>query len=181
MRKQLCYNRASGRASCWLIGGLGCLGVAVIAIIAMVFLGRSLVNIFGRPIEEVVSKAQVVVPVQRAAYDALQQYAAANNGKYPKSLKELTPKYSAEDLTRPIKLNDGSEVRLVYKPPQQGAAPDTVILEHKPPIKSQMELFGQKIDMEFTYQVQLNGEVYQQQVIIDPEGSKQIQRQRFRR
>jgi hypothetical protein len=29
--------------------------------------------------------------------------------------------------------------------------------------------------------VQLNGEVYQQQVITDPQGNKQIQRERFRR
>ncbi|GIV08047.1 MAG: hypothetical protein KatS3mg019_0138 [Fimbriimonadales bacterium] len=181
MRKQVRNNRAAGRASCWLIGGLGCLGVAVIGVIALVLMSRSLVNTLGKPIEEVVSKAQVVVSVQRAAYDALQQYAAANNGKYPKSLKELTPKYATEDLTRPIRLSDGSEVRLLYKPPQQGTTPDTVILEHKPPIKSQMEILGQKVDMEFTYQVQLNGEVYQQQVIIDPEGNKQTQRQRFRR
>lgn len=181
MRTLRFRNRCAGRASCWLIGGLGCLGIVVIGIIAMVILGRSLVDTVGRPIEEVVSKAQVVVSVQRAAYDALQQYAAAHNGRYPKSLKELTPKYAAEDLTRPIKLEDGSEVRLVYKPPQPNASPDTVILEHKPPIKSQMELFGQKVDMEFTYQVQLDGQTYQQQVIIDPQGNKQIQRQRYRR
>jgi hypothetical protein len=61
------------------------------------------------------------------------------------------------------------------------AAPETVILEHKPPIKSSLEIFGQKVDMEFTYQVQLNGEVYQQQVIIDPQGNKETRRERFRR
>jgi hypothetical protein len=43
-----------------------------------------------------------------------------------------------------------------------------------------MQLFGQKIDMQVTYQVQLNGEVYQQRVITDPQGNKQIQRERVR-
>jgi hypothetical protein len=43
-----------------------------------------------------------------------------------------------------------------------------------------MELLGQKVDMEFTYQVQLNGEVYQQRVITDLQGNKQIQRERVR-
>jgi len=87
----------------------------------------------------------------------------------------------AEDPTQPIRLDDGTEVRLVYKPPKPNAAPETVILEHKPPIKATMEILGQKVDMEFTYQVQLNGEVYQQQVFTDPQGNKQIQRERFRR
>ncbi|MCX7993901.1 MAG: hypothetical protein N2651_09565 [Fimbriimonadales bacterium] len=174
-------RRLIGRTSCWVLGGIGCLGLVVIAAIAGVFLFRSVVTTFGKPIEAVVSKAQVVVPVQRSAYDALQQYATANNGKYPKSLKELTPKYAPNDLTKPIQLSDGTEVRLVYKPPKQGDPSDTVILEHTPPIKAQMEMFGQKIDMEFTYQVQLNGEIYQQQVIIDQQGNKQVQRQRYRR
>jgi hypothetical protein len=34
--------------------------------------------------------------------------------------------------------------------------------------------------MQVTYQVQLNGEVYQQRVITDPQGNKQIQRERVR-
>jgi hypothetical protein len=87
----------------------------------------------------------------------------------------------AEDPTQPIRLDDSTEVRLVYKPPKPNAAPETVILEHKPPIKATIEILGQKVDMEFTYQVQLNGEVYQQQVFTDPQGNKQIQRERFRR
>jgi hypothetical protein len=121
------------------------------------------------------------VPKQRAIYDALQRYSAENNGKYPQSLKQLAPKYVAEDPTQPIRLHDGTEVRLVYKPPKPDAAPETVILEHKPPINTTMELFGQKIDMQVTYQVQLNGEVYEQQVITDPEGNKQTRRERVRR
>jgi hypothetical protein len=35
-----------------------------------------------------------------------------------------------------------------------------------------MEILGQKVDMQFTYQVQLNGEVYQQQVFTDPAGQQ---------
>jgi hypothetical protein len=175
------HTRLQGRTSCWVLGGIGCLGLMIIGVLILFFGGRALVNTFGRPIEEVVSRAQVVVPKQRAVYDALQRYAAENRGKYPQSLKQLAPKYVPEDPTRPIRFPDGTEVQLVYKPPKPGAGPDTVILEHKPPIKSTMSLFGQKVDMEFTYQVQLNGEIYQQQVIIDPQGNKQIQRQRFRR
>ena len=175
------HTRLQGRTSCWVLGGIGCLGLMIIGVLILFFGGRALVNTFGRPIEEVVSKAQVVVPKQRAVYDALQRYAAENRGKYPQSLKQLAPKYVPEDPTRPIRFPDGTEVQLVYKPPKPDAAPDTVILEHKPPIKSTMSLFGQKVDMEFTYQVQLNGEIYQQQVIIDPQGNKQVQRQRFRR
>jgi hypothetical protein len=175
------HTRLQGRASCWVLGGIGCLGLLVIGIAALVLGGRVVINTFGRPIEEVVSKAQVVVPKQRAIYDALQRYAADNKGKYPQSLKQLVPKYVSEDPTRPIRFPDGTEVQLVYKPPKPNAGPETVILEHKPPIKATMEILGQKVDMEFTYQVQLNGEVYQQQVFTDSQGNKQTRRERFRR
>jgi len=175
------HTRLHGRASCWLLGGIGCLGLLIIGVLAIVLGGRALFETVSKPVEQVLTKAQVVVPKQRAIYDALQRYAADNNGKYPQSLKQLVPKYVAEDPTQPIRLDDGTEVRLVYKPPKPNAAPETVILEHKPPIKATMEILGQKVDMEFTYQVQLNGEVYQQQVFTDPQGNKQIQRERFRR
>jgi hypothetical protein len=175
------HTRLHGRASCWLLGGVGCLGLLIVGVLAIVLGGRALFETVGKPVEQVLTKAQVVVPKQRAIYDALQRYAADNNGKYPQSLKQLVPKYVPEDPTRPIRLNDGTEVRLVYKPPKPDAAPETVILEHKPPINTTMELFGQKIDMQVTYQVQLNGEVYQQQVITDPEGNKQTRRERIPR
>jgi len=174
------HTRLQGRASCWVLGGIGCLGLLIIGVLAIVLGGRALFETVGKPVEQVLTKAQVVVPKQRAIYDALQRYAADNNGKYPQSLKQLVPKYVAEDPTQPIRLDDGTEVRLVYKPPKPNAAPETVILEHKPPIKATMEILGQKVDMEFTYQVQLNGEVYQQQVITDPEGNKQTRRERVR-
>jgi hypothetical protein len=175
------HTRLQGRASCWVLGGVGCLGLLIIGVLAIVLGGRALFETVSKPVEQVLTKAQVVVPKQRAIYDALQRYSAENNGKYPQSLKQLAPKYVAEDPTQPIRLDDGTEVRLVYKPPKPNAAPETVILEHKPPIKATMEILGQKVDMEFTYQVQLNGEVYQQQVFTDPQGNKQIQRERFRR
>ena len=175
------HTRLQGRASCWLLGGIGCLGLLIIGVLAIVLGGRALFKTVSKPVEQVLTKAQVVVPKQRAIYDALQRYSAENNGKYPQSLKQLAPKYVAEDPTQPIRLDDGTEVRLVYKPPKPNAAPETVILEHKPPIRATMEILGQKVDMEFTYQVQLNGEVYQQQVFTDPQGNKQIQRERFRR
>jgi hypothetical protein len=145
------HTRLHGRASCWLLGGIGCLGLLIVGVLAIVLGGRALVNTFGRAYQGVATKTQVVVPKQRAIYDALQRYAADNNGKYPQSLKQLVPKYMAEDPTQPIRLHDGTEVRLVYKPPKPNAAPETVILEHKPPIKATMEILGQKIDMEFTY------------------------------
>lgn len=175
------HTRLQGRASCWVLGGIGCLGVLIIGLVAFFFVERALVETVGKPAEQVMTNAQVVVPKQRAVFEALQRYAAENNGKYPQSLKQLVPKYVAEDPTRSIALPDGTEVRLVYKPPKPDAAPDTVVLEHKPPIKTNMELLGQKVDMEFTYQVQLNGEVHQQQVIIDQSGSKQVLRERYRR
>jgi len=175
------HTRLQGRASCWVLGGIGCLGLLIIGVSVIVLGGRALFETVGKPVEQVLTKAQVVVPKQRAIYDALQRYAADNNGKYPQSLKQLVPKYVAEDPTQPIRLHDGTEVRLVYKPPKPNAAPETVILEHKPPIKATMEILGQKVDMEFTYQVQLNGEVYQQQVITDPQGNKETRRERFRR
>jgi hypothetical protein len=175
------HRRLQGRVSCWVLGGIGCLGALIIVIVAAVLGGRALINTVGKPVEEALAKAQLIVSKQRAVYNALQRYSTANNGKYPQSLKQLVPKYVPEDPTRPIPLNDGTEVRLVYKPPKPNAAPDTVILEHKPPIKSTMTILGQKVDIEFTYQVQLNGEVYQQQVIIDPQGNKQTQRQLYTR
>jgi hypothetical protein len=77
------HTRLQGRASCWVLGGIGCLGLLIIGLMIVILGGRALVNTFGRPIEEVVSKAQVVVPKQRAVYDALQRYATENKGKYP--------------------------------------------------------------------------------------------------
>ena len=175
------HTRLQGRASCWLLGGVGCLGLLIIGVLAIVLGGRALFETVSKPVEQVLTKAQVVVPKQRAIYDALQRYAADNKGKYPQSLKQLVPKYVAEDPTQPIRLDDSTEVRLVYKPPKPNASPETVILEHKPPIKATMEILGQKVDMEFTYQVQLNGEVYQQQVFTDSQGNMRARRERFRR
>ena len=108
------HTRLHGRASCWLLGGIGCLGLLIVGVLAIVLGGRALFETVGKPVEQVLTKAQVVVPKQRAIYDALQRYAADNNGKYPQSLKQLVPKYVAEDPTQPIRLHDGTEVRLVY-------------------------------------------------------------------
>ena len=108
------HTRLQGRASCWLLGGIGCLGLLIVGVLAIVLGGRALFETVGKPVEQVLTKAQVVVPKQRAIYDALQRYAADNNGKYPQSLKQLVPKYVAEDPTQPIRLHDGTEVRLVY-------------------------------------------------------------------
>ena len=108
------HRRLQGRTSCWVLGGVGCLGLLIVGVLAIVLGGRALFETVGKPVEQVLTKAQVVVPKQRAIYDALQRYAADNNGKYPQSLKQLVPKYVAEDPTQPIRLHDGTEVRLVY-------------------------------------------------------------------
>lgn len=168
-------RRTQGRASCWLIGGLGCLGLVILAVVALYFLGRAGAGLV-QPVMQAMERGQKVLVAQRAAYDAIRLYAAANNGKYPKSLKELTPKYTNADLTAPITLEDGTKITLVYKPPQPNAAPDTVILEHKPPITATMNAFGTKITFEYTYQIQLDGKAWMQQVTIDEQGNKQIQR-----
>ncbi|MDW8107079.1 MAG: hypothetical protein RMK45_06325 [Armatimonadota bacterium] len=173
------YRRTHGRVSCWLLGGLGCLGLIIISIVGLYLLGRAGAGMFQSVIQASV-QGQKVLAVQRAAYTALRQYATANNGRYPKTLKELTPKYTQTDLTKPIVLDDGTKVTLVYKPPQPNAAPDTVILEHKPPIKATVDALGAKVTLEQTYQIQLNGEEYMQQVTIDPQGNKQLQRIRVR-
>ncbi|MCS7273121.1 MAG: hypothetical protein NZ550_03120 [Fimbriimonadales bacterium] len=167
-----------GRVSCWLLGGLGCLGLIIIGIITVYLLVRAGMGMV-QPVIEAAERGQKVLAAQRTAYAALRQYAAANNGKYPKTLKELTPRYTQTDLTKPIVLDDGTKVTLVYKSPQPNAAPDTVILEHKPPIKATTSFLGTKVVVEQTFQIQLNGEEYLQQVIIDPQGNKRVQRTRL--
>jgi hypothetical protein len=59
------HTRLHGRASCWVLGGIGCLGLLVIGIAALVLGGRALVNTFGEPIKELATKTQAIVPKQR--------------------------------------------------------------------------------------------------------------------
>ncbi|MCS7208485.1 MAG: hypothetical protein NZ874_02835 [Fimbriimonadales bacterium] len=180
MKSQLYGNRrALGRASCWLIGGLGCLGVIVILGVVLFLGGRAFFEQVVKPAMQIAEKGTPVAERQKAVYNALRQYASANNGKYPKSLKELTPKYLPADALAPIKLADGTQVQLVYKPPQPNAPANTVILEHKPALSGTMNILGTEVKINFTYEMQLNGDVYLNQEYIDPQGQKRTQRERI--
>jgi len=62
------HTRLQGRASCWLLGGVGCLGLLIIGVLAIVLGGRALFETVSKPVEQVLTKAQVVVPKQRAMW-----------------------------------------------------------------------------------------------------------------
>lgn len=167
-------NLQSGRTSCWVIGGLGCLGLLVIMVIGMYFLGRAFQGTFG----EIVKSAQEIESVFEPRYDevveAIKQYLQDNNGKYPPNLQALVPKYLQADALQPIVLSDGKQIKFVYKPPKPDDPPDTVVLEHSPPVVMTVEMFGEKVETRITYQLRKDGSIAHKQEQVSSSGERRI-------
>lgn len=89
--EQVSYRR--GRTSCWVLGGLGCLGLLILAFVGIYLLGRAIQQSFGGAIQQSEQMERVVIPRMKSIYQALQRYAADHNGKYPPNLQALVPKY----------------------------------------------------------------------------------------
>ncbi|MFQ3610617.1 MAG: hypothetical protein SNJ72_03885 [Fimbriimonadales bacterium] len=151
--------RRQGRVSWWLIAGIGCLGIVALCLIGSFLVGRQIQSNFGESIRQASEMEQTIRPRLAAVYDAIQQYVQDNNGQYPQDLKALVPKYVPEETIAPIKMSDGTEVKLVYRRPAPDAGERTVILEHDPPIKIVVTLFGETAETLQTLQVRKNGRI----------------------
>lgn len=152
-------KRLQGRTSCWVLGGVGCLGLLVIMAVGFYFLARAVQESGFMQMAQTVAEAeQKLKPRLAAIYQGIQQYAQANNGKYPPNLKALVPKYLTEEALAPVVMNDGTQYEFVYRPPKPNDPPETVILEHKPPVKLVMNV-GESVEIQTTYQVGKDGRI----------------------
>lgn len=83
--------------SCWTVGLLSCLGAIALVIVGMVVL---LVVVSRRPeFKQAMSTGVQIAQCQQnlqEIYAAIGRYRQRNNGKYPKNLNELVPRYLAE-------------------------------------------------------------------------------------
>ncbi len=83
--------------SCWTVGLLSCLGAIALVIVGMVVL---LVVVSRRPeFKQAMSTGVQIAQCQQnmhEIYAAIDRYRQRNNGKYPKNLNELVPRYLAE-------------------------------------------------------------------------------------
>lgn len=153
-------TRLQGRTSCWVLGGLGCLGLLVIAVVGVYLLGRAFERSGILQGAKTAGEAeQKFKPRMRALYEAIRRYEQDNNGKYPPSLKSLVPKYLSEEAISPVVLSDGTKFEFVYRPPKPNDPPDTVILEHKPPVKLVFSIAGATAETQITYQLRKDGKI----------------------
>lgn len=163
-----------GRISCWVLGGIGCLGLLVVFAILLFFGARQLGGIFGDIIQQSVVIEQEVKPQFQTIANAIKQY-HTDTGKFPPSLNALTPKYLKPDALKPLTLKNGTQIKWIYHPPKPDATADTVILEHSPPVTAEMK-FGQTIKANFTLQLNKDFSMMLQQEMITPDGKRQIQK-----
>ncbi|GBC93176.1 hypothetical protein HRbin15_01664 [bacterium HR15] len=176
--REYCAYR-QGRTSCWVLGGLGCLGLLILAAVFIYLLGRTVQKTFGETIKQAAQIEQVVEPRLKAIYRAIQRYAADHNGKYPPSLQVLVPKYLSKEMLQPVAIDEKTQVKIIYKPPKPTDPDDTIILEHQPPITMKMSMFGETVETHITLQIQKDGRVSQMQETISSKGERRV-RQRVR-
>lgn len=153
-------SAVSGRTSCWVLGGIGCLGLIVIMIVGAYMLGRAFQQSgLMQAVQRAAEAQQKLRPRLAAIAQAINQYAHDHNGKYPPHLKALVPKYLPEAALAPVVTSDGTKYEFVYHPPKPDDPPQTVILEHKPPVKIAFSAMGSTAETETTYQVRKDGRI----------------------
>ena len=185
MNTRVCQYRGDrayrqGRISCWVLGGLGCLGLVLLSFVLIYMLGRAVQQSgFTQSVQQAQRMEQIVEPRLKAIYQAIQRYTTAHNGKYPPNLQTLVPKYLNPEALQPIAVDEKTQVKIIYKPPKPTDPGDTIILEHQPPITMKMSVFGEKIEMRITLQIQKDGRVSQMQESISSSGERRV-RQRVR-
>jgi len=162
-----------------VLGGLGCLGLLILAFVGIYLLGRAFQKTFGESIKQASQIEQVVEPRMKAIYQAIQRYAADHNGKYPSDLQALAPKYISKEALQPVAIDEKTQVKIIYKPPKPTDPGDTVILEHQPPITMKMSVFGETVEMRITIQIQKDGRISQMQESVSSSGQRRV-RQRIR-
>ncbi|MCS6919632.1 MAG: hypothetical protein NZM28_07675 [Fimbriimonadales bacterium] len=166
-------RRLQGRTSCWVLGGIGCLGLLVILAVGFYFLGRAVQESgFGELVRTAAEAEQKLKPRLTTIYQGIQQYAQANNGAYPPSLKALVPRYLSEEAIAPVVMSDGTKYEFVYRPPKPNDPPETVILEHKPPVKLVISVMGETAETHTTYQVGKDGKIRDKTETISSSGQK---------
>ncbi len=176
--EQVPYRR--GRTSCWVLGGLGCLGLLILAFVGIYLLGRAIQQSFGGVIQQSEQMERMVIPRMKSIYQALQRYAADHNGKYPPNLQALAPRYLDQSYLQPIAVQgQKTPIKIIYKPPKPDAPPDTIVLEHQPPIVMKFGMFGESVETRITLQVQKDGQISQMQETLSSSGGRRV-RQRVR-
>jgi hypothetical protein len=168
-----------GRTSCWVLGGLGCLGLLILAFVGLYLLGRALQQSFSGTFQQAQQMEMKVEPRLKSLYQAIQRYASDHNGKYPPNLQALTPKYIAPEALQPIPIDEKTQVKILYKPPKPTDPGDVIILEHQPPIVFRIKMFGESVETHITLQVQKDGRIVQFQESVSSSGQRRV-RQRIR-
>lgn len=172
-------QKQSGRVSCWLVGGLGCLGLLVLGIVAVYLFVRNIVNsdFMQGTIASAQNQRQMNIRIT-GIKNAIELYKKDHNGDYPPNLKALVPKYLPEDQTKPFELDLKTKLEWVYKKPKPDDPGATLVLTHKPPIVIKGSVFGDRKDlymeMSFEYYLQKDGEIMVKHVTTNPDGSKSV-------
>lgn len=166
-------NSVAGRTSCWVLGGLGCLGLMVLAVGFVFLMMRGLQQSgVGQAIRTAAESEQRLKPRLAAIAQAIEEYARENNGRYPPSLKALVPKYLPETALAPVVLEDGTKYEFVYRPPKPDDPPDTVMLEHQPPVKVTFSIMGETAETQTTYQVGKDGRIRERVETVSSSGRR---------
>jgi hypothetical protein len=168
-----------GRTSCWVLGGLGCLGLLILAFVGIYLLGRAFQRSFGESIQQAQQMEMKVEPRLKSLYQAIQRYTADHNGKYPPNLQALVPKYLDKEALQPIAIDEKTQVKIIYKPPKPSDPGDVIILEHQPPIVFKITMFGETVETRITLQVQKDGRIASLQESVSASGERRV-RQRVR-
>ncbi|MCS7300179.1 MAG: hypothetical protein NZ556_01300 [Fimbriimonadales bacterium] len=173
-----CSNcrRTAGRASCWLLGGIGCLGLMLLLMLGVYWVARSIEQSgLGQAARVAAESEQKLRPRLAAIAKAINEYARDHNGKYPPNLKALVPKYLTNEAIAPVALKDGTKYEFVYRPPKPNDPPDTVILEHKPPVKVVASMLGETVEVQTTYRVGKDGIIRERTETITSAGRRVLE------
>lgn len=168
-----------GRVSCWVLGGIGCLGILIVVLVLVWFA----VNRFGQALQGAIQSVMVleqeVEPHFKTIAGAIRSY-YQDTGKFPASLSALSPKYLSAEAIKPITLKDGTSLKWVYRAPKPNDPNDAIVLQHSPPVKSELQIAGQTVQVEFTLQMTKNFQAFVHQETIGPDGTRQMQKRSLR-
>ncbi|MCC6727852.1 MAG: hypothetical protein IT208_00770 [Chthonomonadales bacterium] len=114
---------------CWKWGAISCLGLGCVSVLALAALIAYVVTRpqFKHRWQEVTGTVKVATNLQEIG-QALTKY-VADKGKYPASLRDLTPAYLSADKLRPAGVADSRQ--FAYHRPPAGAPGDFVVVEYE--------------------------------------------------
>lgn len=159
-------GRSSGRASCWLIGGIGCLVLVALVVVASMILVRNLGGSkFFKEVQTSATRQEQVANRFERLVKAIKLYRQDHGGAYPPNLDALAPKYLGSADLQPLQLDQATRLRWVYKPPKPTDPPETIVLIHQPAAKFRMSLFGETFEQDHLYYLRKDGEIIVRQEI----------------